>query len=298
MKDNRATSQLMKFGLSLVGLCLCCSLVILAPALTHAANLETPSNGDNLSGIGVIRGWKCEAIGDITVRFDEENPVSLVYGSERGDTSGACGDANNGFVAIYNWSLLSTGEHTAVAYDNGVEFARSTFTVVRPSEEETYLEDRTAECTVPNFPDPGTNASFEWNQGTQHLELAEVGEDVVVPVSTQFDGEWDFTLVLDSELSNLCDCYRQPLEGSFNVEDGNAFTDWVECVSEIRMAYYGVVSPSGQLESSFGPRNAEGNFLPYGSLDGFLSDDGTGEGRWMVIYGCGGHWSAERREDS
>ena len=63
MKDNRATSQLMKFGLSLVGLCLCCSLVILAPALTHAANLETPSNGDNLSGIGVIRGWKCEAGG-------------------------------------------------------------------------------------------------------------------------------------------------------------------------------------------------------------------------------------------
>ena len=53
--------------------------------------------------------------------------------------------------------------------------------------------DVTAECSVSDFPYAGTNARFEWNTGTQHLELAEVGEDVEVPVSTRFDGVWDIT---------------------------------------------------------------------------------------------------------
>ena len=50
---------------------LCLGLVILAPSLALAQLtelLETPGDGDKLSGIGVIRGWKCEA-GDITVKF-------------------------------------------------------------------------------------------------------------------------------------------------------------------------------------------------------------------------------------
>ena len=37
-----------------------------------------------------------------------------------------------GFVAIWNWGNLGDGEHTAIAYDDGVEFARSTFTVTTP----------------------------------------------------------------------------------------------------------------------------------------------------------------------
>ena len=89
-----------------------------------------------------------------------------------------------------------------VAYDDDVEFARSTFTVVRASEDKEFLNDVTAECSVPAFPDAGTNARFEWNESTQHLELAEVGEDVVVPVSTQFDGDWDFVLELTDNMDS------------------------------------------------------------------------------------------------
>ncbi len=33
-----------------------CGLVVLAPALVHAAMLEIPGNGAKLSGIGVISG--------------------------------------------------------------------------------------------------------------------------------------------------------------------------------------------------------------------------------------------------
>ncbi len=44
-------------------------------------------------------------------------------------TRGVCGDTSNGLVAIWNWAELGDGTHTAVVYDNGVEFDRSTFEV-------------------------------------------------------------------------------------------------------------------------------------------------------------------------
>ena len=31
-----------------------------ASSLAYAASLDVPSNGDTLSGIGIIHGWKCE----------------------------------------------------------------------------------------------------------------------------------------------------------------------------------------------------------------------------------------------
>ena len=124
----------------------------------YAAVLEIPGEGANLSGIGVISGWKCEASGPITVEIDGGNPIPLVspivYRSERADTRSVCGDADNGFVAIWNWGIVGDGEHTAVAYDNGVEFARSTFRV-----------------TVKDFPSPGERTVFGWNEATQHLEM-------------------------------------------------------------------------------------------------------------------------------
>ena len=160
---------------------LCLGLFLLAPSLVHAQSaLETPANGDKLSGIGVIRGWKCEATGDITVRFDDDETltVPMVYGLERPDTekkpdgTPLCGDTNNGFVAIWNWAILGDGEHTAVAYDNGVEFARSTFAVATTGEE--YLTDAPDTCvTVNDFPSTGETTYLEWNTSTQHFEMVE-----------------------------------------------------------------------------------------------------------------------------
>ena len=96
-------------------------LVVLAPALAQAASLGNPSGGLFYSGVGVISGWKCEATGEITVRFNGGEPVPLVYGTERPDVldAGACPSADVGFVAIYNWASLGDGTHTAVAYDDG-----------------------------------------------------------------------------------------------------------------------------------------------------------------------------------
>ena len=150
-------------------------LWVLAPALGHAAVLENPSGGNFYSGVGVISGWKCNADGPLTVRFYDVNmapvwdPIPLAYPSERPDTASACGDTNNGFVAIWNWANLGDGTYTAVVDDNGVEFGRSMFTVTTLGEP--FVTDVQGECTIDDFPDPGESARFAWNQATQGLVL-------------------------------------------------------------------------------------------------------------------------------
>ena len=148
---------------------LCLGLLLLTPALSQAATLEIPGPGANLSGIGVISGWKCEVTGTITVRIDGGNPIPMLHGSERGDTRSVCGDSANGFVAIFNWGLLDDGVHTAVASDGAGEFARSTFTVTTFGEE--FLQGASGECRIPDFPAPGESALFAWNEATQGLVL-------------------------------------------------------------------------------------------------------------------------------
>ena len=138
-------------------------------SIAQAATLEVPTPNTTVSGIGVISGWKCDVDGLLTVRFNGDTPIPLVYGSERADTRGVCGDTNNGFVTIWNWGNLGDGQYTAVVYDNGREFARSTFRVVTTGEE--FLRGASGACEIPDFPAPGETARFKWNQSTQHLEL-------------------------------------------------------------------------------------------------------------------------------
>ena len=92
-------------------LAFCLGLVLLAPTLTHAQSaLDIPGNGDTLSGIGVISGWKCEAQGDITVSLDGGDPIPATYGFPRGDTAPVCGDdGHNGFFSFFNWAILGDG---------------------------------------------------------------------------------------------------------------------------------------------------------------------------------------------
>lgn len=139
-------------------------------APSQATVLESPLPGAMLSGLGFISGWKCDA-GHLTVRFNNGPALPLLYGNERGDTRGVCGDAGNGFIAQMNWSLLGNGTHTAVAYDDEVEFARSTFTVRRFQDE--FVTGASTTVSTQDFPTPGETAVFTWHQATQHLELVD-----------------------------------------------------------------------------------------------------------------------------
>ncbi len=147
---------------------LCLGLTVLLPSLAHAGSLEIPGNETTVSGVGVIAGWKCEA-GNITIRLNDGDPIPATYGLPRADTSETCANAgNNGFFSYTNWGNLGDGEHTAVAYDDGQEFARSTFTVTTLGTE--FLTGASTQVSIPDFPIPGETTTFEWNEGSQHLE--------------------------------------------------------------------------------------------------------------------------------
>ena len=151
--------------------------VVLLPSLAHAATLGIPGNGAKLSGVSVISGWKCEVEGDLTIVFNDDGKhIPLLYGTERTDVraNGQCleNDHDNvGFVAIWNWGNLGDGEHTAIAYDNGVPFDESTFTVTTPGTD--FLTGASKQVTVDDFPMPGDTTVLEWNQGTQHFEIVD-----------------------------------------------------------------------------------------------------------------------------
>ncbi len=161
---------------------------LLISGVANAATLDVPASHTTLSGIGVIHGWKCNANGELTIRFDGGAPLPLAYGNARADTASSCGDTDNGFVSIMNWANLDDGQHTAVVYDNGVEFDRSVFTVRRFRE--AFITGVSTTVYIQNFPSQGENAVFSWNQATQHLELAEAGSRVRPPASENSVEKW------------------------------------------------------------------------------------------------------------
>ena len=143
---------------------------VLVGVPSWAAVLENPTGGRLYSGIGVISGWKCEA-GELTIRFNGGGDIPLLYGAERKDVldAGACDHAHVGFVTIWNWGNLGDGDHTAVAYDNGEEFSRATFTVGSTGEE--FLKGAMRQHLLENFPVSGETTVLEWNESTQHFEI-------------------------------------------------------------------------------------------------------------------------------
>lgn len=141
------------------------STCVLFPTLIHAQSLDTPGNGSFVSGIGYIRGWKCTA-GSLTFTIDNGPPASLSYGAERGDTQGVCGDVNNGYVAQFNWNLLSNGQHTIRVFDNGVQFAQSTFTSTNLGSE--FLTGQSATC---NTGIAGKDVTLTWQQDQQNFVI-------------------------------------------------------------------------------------------------------------------------------
>ena len=149
--------------------------LLLSGSQVSARVLESPADGAVVSGLGFISGWKCQA-GQITVTLDGGSPILVATEQPRADTLPSCGTVQNGFITQTNWNHLEAGPHTAVAYDDGVEFARNTFTVGTANAE--FLRGVEVGCRVANFPTVGSNGRFTWNESTQHLELAEAGSHV------------------------------------------------------------------------------------------------------------------------
>ena len=90
---------------------------------------EVPSNGSFQSGIGFISGWVCEGnLVEIIFNDDIRFPIPS-RGLSRKDTESACGDADNGFITVFNWNLIGAGTHTVAFVVDGQTVQRHTFTV-------------------------------------------------------------------------------------------------------------------------------------------------------------------------
>ena len=164
------------------------NLVMLVAAAGWAAVLESPADGSVLSGIGFISGWKCDA-GRITVTIDEGSHLAVAVRSDS-QTAGQCeGTAHHGFIMRINWALLGDGEHVVVAYDDGVTFARSTFIVGTTGE--AFLEGVIRRTVVDDFPEPGQRTQLEWNESTQHFEIAAVWGEALAGYDRAYWRQYD-----------------------------------------------------------------------------------------------------------
>ncbi len=137
-------------------------------AASSLANLESPQQGSFESGIGLIRGWICEA-NAVEVQIDGGARERVAYGTTRGDTVTVCGDTDNGFGYTVNWNRLGNGTHTLRAFADGVEFANVAFTVTTLGVE--YLQGASGEYPLTNFPQPGKNVTVRWSEPHQNFVI-------------------------------------------------------------------------------------------------------------------------------
>jgi hypothetical protein len=156
----------------LIKLALCLFYFVAFPSSLWAqAALENPQPGSFHSGVGVISGWKCTA-NQIDFLIDGRVIIQAAYGTGRADTQAACGDTNNGFGLLVNWNDLGNGQHTLVARADGIEFARSTFTVTTLGT--AFLRGTSGQYRLADFPFPGTDVTVTWQESTQSFVLAGV----------------------------------------------------------------------------------------------------------------------------
>ena len=142
--------------------------VVAVPLASSLAYLESPYQGSFESGIGLIRGWICQA-NKVEVQIDGGERQWVAYGTTRTDTTGVCGDADNGFGYTFNWNALGDGSHTLRAFADDAEFANVTFTVTTLGVD--YLQGASGEYPITNFPQAGKNITLRWAEPHQNFVI-------------------------------------------------------------------------------------------------------------------------------
>ncbi len=140
------------------------------PSAAAVGVLEIPHHGSHQSGISVMSGWHCGA-SEILIVVDGTLVLRPSHGTGRSDTLGICGDTDNGFGVLLNYNLLGGGVHEAVAYADGVEFGRSTFTVTTFGTP--FVSGLSGSYLLNDFPAPGTDVVITWQQAAQNFVITE-----------------------------------------------------------------------------------------------------------------------------
>ncbi len=130
---------------------------------------ESPSEGSYESGVGLIRGWVCNA-SVVEVEIDGGERLRAAYGTRRADTASVCGTTDTGYGLTYNWNLLGDGIHTLRVLADGVEFDRVSFRVTTLGQD--YLRNVPEyRRTLSNFPSTGRNTTLRWSETHQNFVI-------------------------------------------------------------------------------------------------------------------------------
>ena len=142
--------------------------------------LENPGAHSFQSGVGALWGWVCDAEQvdiEIEPMGGEVEQYVAAYGMERLDTQEVCGDADNGFVLLFNWNRLGAGAHSVTAFADGFVLgrARVQVTTLGEGDQQEFLRDvDEGECVVEDFPMLGESTRLEWQQTQQNFVITDV----------------------------------------------------------------------------------------------------------------------------
>jgi hypothetical protein len=130
------------------------------------ASPETPAEGSVQSGVGVIRGWACDAA-LVEVQFDDLPRMTVAYGTSRADTKFICGDDDNGYGMVFAWGLLGHGLHTMKTFIDDVEISHVSFVVA--GLDEPFIKGLSGTYRLANFPQPGQSVTVQWSEADQNF---------------------------------------------------------------------------------------------------------------------------------
>src|SRR5712692_2378225 len=140
--------------------------------------LEDPHQDSYQSGIGLIRGWACQA-NVIEIQIDNGPRMRAAHGTTRQDTRSVCGDDNNGFGLTWNWNITGGGTHRIRAYVDGNLFGDVTFHVATLGEE--FLRGASGDFTLKNFPRQGKDIIIRWQESAQNFVIERTLPKFLVP---------------------------------------------------------------------------------------------------------------------
>ena len=163
--------------------CLAVACAVLPMAAAAKGVIENPAPGQTVSGIGLISGWNCDAQ-RIELAVDGDVRILVPSGTSRLDTASACGGKTaTGFGYLVGWGAGGPGMHTLVAYGDGVEFARTTFTVMSYG---AFLSGLKRTVRVDHFPFYGQSVMLDWSESSQSFVATQLRNDAPALTGTWY----------------------------------------------------------------------------------------------------------------
>lgn len=132
------------------------------------ARHESPAQHSVQSGVGLIRGWACDAE-RVQIAIDGGARIPVAYGTSRADTAGVCGDADNGYGMVIAWGLLGTGVHRLRTYVDGTAISEVEFAVQAIGDG--FVEGLQGRYTLDGFPAAGQSVEVDWSEPDQNFRV-------------------------------------------------------------------------------------------------------------------------------